>query len=169
MTRKSSFGLVADRNSRVLILGSLPGEVSLQRAEYYAHVQNAFWPLMEAVTSTSLRALAYPERLAALRAAGVALWDVVQSAERMGSLDADIRNHIGNDLVEAIASLPSLLAVAFNGQRASTIGRKRLGSPEDLVLLTLPSSSPAYTMSFERKRAQWLALRPYLRGESQHA
>jgi TDG/mug DNA glycosylase family protein len=159
---KSSFGLVAAEDSRVLILGSLPGERSLQQQEYYAHPQNAFWRLMEAVTGATLVGTAYPERLAALLAAGVALWDVIQSAERVGSLDAAIRNHTGNDLVEAISNLPSLRTVAFNGLRASAIGRKRLGSGDRPALLTLPSSSPAYTMPFEQKRARWLVLRDHL-------
>ncbi len=164
--RKSSFEMVADRRSRVLILGSLPGEKSLQRQEYYAHPQNAFWRLIEAVTETVLMEKAYPERLAALRAAGVAVWDVIRSAERVGSLDAAIRNHTGNDLVKAISTLPALRAVAFNGLRASAIGRKCFGPDQPFALLTLPSSSPAYTMAFEEKRERWLVLRDYLDGEA---
>ena len=159
---KASFGLVADSRSRVLILGSLPGERSLEQQEYYAHPQNAFWRLMEAVTGTALVGKAYPERLAALLASGVALWDVIQSAERVGSLDAAIRNHVGNDLAQAISTLPALRAVAFNGLRASAIGRKRLGLETGLALLTLPSSSPAYTMPFEEKLDRWLGLQNHL-------
>ena len=162
MSLKSSFGLVADRGSRVLILGSLPGEVSLQRGQYYAHPQNAFWRLMEAVTAAPLKDMAYAERLTALKGAGVALWDVVQSAERVGSLDAAIRKHTGNNLAQAVATLPSLRAIAFNGLRASTLGRKLIPPGDGVALLTLPSSSPAYTASFEEKRARWLVLRGYL-------
>lgn len=130
--------------------------------EYYAHPQNAFWRLMETVTGTTLVARAYPDRLDALLAAGVALWDVVRSAKRVGSLDAAIRDHTGNDLAALVETLPRLQAIAFNGLRAAAIGRKLLAPREDLSLLTLPSSSPAYTMAFERKLEQWRALRAYL-------
>ena len=161
---KSSFGMVADRNSRVLILGSLPGEVSLEKAEYYAHPQNAFWRLMEAVIGVPLVGRDYPVRLAILTAAGLALWDVVRAAERKGSLDGAIRNHTGNDLAEAIATLPALRAIAFNGLRASGIGRRLLPTDRGPNLLTLPSSSPAYTAPFQEKRTRWLVLRDYLDG-----
>ena len=166
---KSSFGPAIDRTSRVLILGSLPGEVSLQRGEYYAHPRNGFWPLMQEVTGAPLVGAVYADRLALLRASGVGLWDVIQSAERKGSLDADIRRHTGNDLAEVVSTLPSLRAIAFNGLRASAIGRKLLGPRDDLALLTLPSSSPAFTMSFDRKLERWRALRPHLQVRSAHA
>ena len=87
---------------------------------------------------------------------------MIQSAERVGSLDVAIRNHTGNDLAEAISTSPALRAVAFNGLRASTIGRKLLGADQPLALLTLPSSSPAYTMPFDVKRDRWLVVRDYL-------
>jgi hypoxanthine-DNA glycosylase len=158
----ASFGLVGDVASRVLILGSLPGQRSLQHQQYYAHRQNGFWPLMESVTGMTLVGLDYDERLAALLSAGIALWDVIQSAERVGSLDAAIRNPTANDLTTAIARLPSLRAIAFNGLRASAIGRKSLGPEPGPALLTLPSSSPAYTMPLDQKRDRWLAIRSYL-------
>lgn len=159
---KASFAPVVDAATRVLILGSLPGEVSLARQQYYANPRNQFWALMSAVLETPLPE-AYGERLAALLAAGVGLWDVIRTAERTGSLDADIRNPEPNALRELVGTLPALRAVAFNGGKASAVGRKALGAVPGLALISLPSSSPAHAaLSFERKRAAWLKLRPFV-------
>ena len=161
MTRKQSFGAVADARSRVLILGSLPGERSLQAGEYYAHPGNRFWELVGSVVDRDLRALAYAERLAALAAAGIGLWDSIASARRTGSLDAAIRDAAANDLAGLCATLPELRAVAFNGQAA---GRHAAGVDLGAVArLVLPSSSAAHAgMTYVAKRARWLALRAFL-------
>ncbi|MFN3389918.1 MAG: DNA-deoxyinosine glycosylase, partial [Allosphingosinicella sp.] len=98
MDLKRSFPPVVDANTRVLVLGSLPGEQSLARAQYYAHPRNHFWRLIGAVAGVELAALAYPERLEALRAARIGLWDTVGSARRTGSLDGAIRDHRPNAL-----------------------------------------------------------------------
>jgi hypoxanthine-DNA glycosylase len=158
---KSSFPPVADADARLLILGSLPGEVSLRRSQYYGHPQNQFWRLMAGVLGHALPE-AYDARLAALRAAGVALWDVVRTARREGSLDARIRDHQPNPLRDFVTSLPQLRAVAFNGGTASAIGRRALGEQPGLALISLPSSSPAYTFAFEAKAAAWRPLRSFL-------
>jgi double-stranded uracil-DNA glycosylase len=159
---KASFPPVADSRARILILGSLPGEVSLSRSQYYAHERNQFWRLMARVTGGALQDLAYPDRLAALQAKGVGLWDVVRSADRIGSLDVNIRGHSANDLDELAATLPNLRAIAFNGAKAAQIGRKQLGDDYRLPLIILPSSSPAHAIAFERKEAEWLKLKPFL-------
>jgi hypoxanthine-DNA glycosylase len=159
---KSSFPPVVDRNTRLLILGSLPGEASLLRGEYYAHPRNPFWRLMEGVIATPLVGAPYPARLGALLTAGVGLWDVVRSARRVGSLDADIRDHTANELKALVSTLPKLAAVAYNGATASAIGRRRLGPTTAFAQTTLPSSSPAHAVPFERKAAQWERLRAFL-------
>jgi hypoxanthine-DNA glycosylase len=117
---------------------------------------------MEEVTGASLVKARYPDRLVELKARGVGLWDVIGSAERRGSLDADIASPVANDILKVMSSLSLLQAIAFNGVRAFEIGRRLLGPEERAALLKLPSSSPANTMSFERKRAAWLVLRGYL-------
>lgn len=160
---KRSFPPVFDERSRILVLGSLPGEVSLARAEYYAHPLNQFWPLVGAVLGTDLRALSYPARLEALLARGIGLWDVVGEARRQGSLDGNIRDHSPNDLVGLVSRLPALRAIAFNGGTSARIGRRQLaGLAEPPDFVALPSSSPAYTRPFEEKKAEWLRLRDYL-------
>jgi hypoxanthine-DNA glycosylase len=147
--------------TRLLLLGSLPGEQSLAEARYYANPRNQFWRLVSGVVETDLAALPYPDRLAALLGFGIGLWDSVASAERQGSLDAAIRAHRANPLAELAASLPRLRAVGFNGGTSARIGMKEL-SATSLTLLPLPSSSPAYTLPFEEKRLAWLALKRFL-------
>jgi double-stranded uracil-DNA glycosylase len=159
---KRSFPPVVDEATRVLVLGSLPGEESLARAQYYANPRNQFWRLIGAVVDQDLVALAYEARLAALLEAGLGLWDTVGSATRRGSLDTSIRDHRPNDLAALVRSLPALRAVGFNGGRSASIGLKQLADRADLTLLPLPSSSPAYTARFEDKLGQWLKLRPFL-------
>jgi TDG/mug DNA glycosylase family protein len=161
---KTSFPAVADVRTRVLILGSLPGEASLRAVQYYAHPQNQFWRLMAPVIGQTLAEEPYEARLDRLREAGVGLWDVIRSARRVGSLDAAIRDHEPNSLVHFVAELPSLRAIAFNGGKASQIGRKVLAATgERHVLITLPSSSPAHaSVPFAGKQAAWLALKAYL-------
>jgi hypoxanthine-DNA glycosylase len=158
---KSSFAPVVDEHTRVLILGTLPGEISLRRSQYYANSRNQFWRLVEAVVGRRLPET-YDERLEALRALRIGLWDTVKSADRAGSLDAAIRNHQANPLREFVAELPALQAVAFNGGTAARIGRAQLAGGVRPALVDLPSSSPAFTMAFERKLSAWLELRRFL-------
>ena len=149
--RKSSFAAVVDVRTRVLVLGSLPGEELLRRGEYYAHARNQFWRLMGTVIGEALEARPYPERLEALQAAGVGLWDVVRSAARKGSLDTHIREHEPNALEALVAELPELRAVAFNGGTALRLGRGLLDGVAGVEIVALPSSSPAHTLALECK------------------
>lgn len=156
MTRHASFAPVVDENTRVLILGSLPGAASLAAGRYYAHPQNAFWRLIGGVIGIELAATAYDARLAALLAAGIGLWDVVATARRVGSLDTALREVAGNDLAALVATLPALRLVAFNGKTAAAIGSRALSVATPRVVL--PSSSPAHTLPFGAKEAAWAAL-----------
>jgi hypoxanthine-DNA glycosylase len=157
------FPPVTRPDTRLLVLGSLPGAVSLARQRYYAHPQNQFWRLIGAVIERELVPLDYEARLAALLGAGVGLWDTVAAATRKGSLDADIRLHQASDLAALVETLPELRAVAFNGGTSARIGRRQLQGVAGLALVDLPSSSPAYaSLPFARKREAWLALRAYL-------
>lgn len=165
MSRAAAFAPVVDARTRVLILGSLPGAASLRQREYYAHPQNAFWRLAGAVAGRDLAALPYAERLAALLAARIGLWDVIASADRSGSLDSAIRAPEPAALPDLVAGLPELAAIGFNGVTAARLGRRSLGPvPADgPALLDLPSTSPAHAaMPFAEKLARWSALREYL-------
>lgn len=136
--------------------------MSLARAQYYGNPRNQFWRLMEAAAGLELVALPYEARLESLLAAGVGLWDVIASANRKGSLDTAIRGHQPNALLAFIGTLPLLGAVAFNGGVATKIGMKQLAGASDATLVALPSSSPAYTLAFETKLAEWRQLAAFL-------
>ncbi len=152
---KTGFAPVVDGATRILILGSLPGDASLAAGRYYGHPRNQFWRLMQGVTGLPLERLDYARRLEALRSAGVGLWDVIQSATRPGSLDARIRDHQVNPLAEFVAGLPRLRLVAFNGGKAAGLGRKLLGDTPNLALVDLPSSSPAHAIDYAVKQSAW--------------
>jgi hypoxanthine-DNA glycosylase len=156
-------------DTRLLILGSLPGAASLAAGRYYAHPRNQFWRLMETVVEAPLTALGYEERIARLLDHGAGLWDTVAAARRRGSLDADIRLQAASDLTSLAATLPELRAIAFNGGTAARIGRAQLGDRPNYDLLDLPSSSPAFTRPFAAKAEAWGALRPYLRRRTSEA
>lgn len=163
MTLKHAFAPAVDDRTRLLILGSLPGEASLAARQYYAHPRNAFWRLTGGVIDRpDLHDAAYEVRLAVLRDHGVGLWDVIASAKRSGSLDAAIRSPEAADLRALVAGLPGLRAVAFNGGLAARMGRRVLGDVGDVALIDLPSSSPAHARPLAEKAAAWARLHPFL-------
>jgi hypoxanthine-DNA glycosylase len=160
--RKASFPPVVALDTRVLVLGSLPGEKSLAERRYYAHPQNRFWHLIGKAIGQELGPLGYEERLAALLRAKVGLWDTVASAHRIGSLDAAIREAAHNPLAELAASLPELRAVGFNGKTSARIGMPQLAGTA-LALVPLPSSSPAHaSMPLSEKEKLWSRLADFL-------
>lgn len=158
--RKRCFPPVVNADTRVLILGSLPGEASLAAGQYYAHPRNQFWPLLGSLLQLDLPGLPYAQRLDCLLQHGIGLWDVIAEARRRGSLDTAIRDSQHNDLQQLLASLPKLLLVAFNGKTAGK--QAPLVAGYGVTTLILPSSSPAFTLPFADKQAAWQALAPYL-------
>ncbi len=160
MPRVHSFAPVANRNAEVLILGSMPGEASLRACRYYAHPQNAFWPIVGEVVGFD-PALPYTRRLTALKAARIALWDVLRSCHREGSLDTRIRrsDEVANDFEKFFRTHPRIVRVLFNGGRAAECYRRhvlRNGIATGLVYERLPSTSPANaSWSRARKAAAW--------------
>jgi double-stranded uracil-DNA glycosylase len=156
------FPPIADPHARVLILGSLPGQVSLQRQQYYALPQNAFWKIMERLFGAG-PALPYEERVQALVRNGIALWDVCAAAQRPGSLDASIVHSsvVPNDLAAFIETHPGIGLICFNGGKAAELYRRLVlpGLPATVRAIryeTLPSTSPAHAaMPFEEKLTRW--------------
>ena len=144
-----AFPPLVDEHAHTLILGSMPGEASLQAGQYYAHPRNGFWPIVAEVLGFAAD-LPYPERCAALLARGCALWDVLATCERAGSLDADIRNGTPNNFPAFFADNPRITRVFFNGStaegefRRKVMPRLELGEGRPLTLCRLPSTSPAY-------------------------
>lgn len=157
--RKLAFPPSVDADTRLLILGSLPGDASIRQGEYYAHHGNAFWSLMGDILGEELRSAPYATRLKRLRMRGVGLWDVIESADRAGSLDSSIRGAELRDLGAFVDRLPALRAIAFNGKTATQHGRRQLGGRCDLALIDLPSSSGAYaSLSRAAKRDAWMRI-----------
>ncbi|MBM4062446.1 MAG: DNA-deoxyinosine glycosylase [Planctomycetes bacterium] len=164
MPTVSSFPPIAAPRARVLIVGSMPGEASLRAGRYYAHPHNAFWPVVGAFCGFAPD-LPYAARTARLRAAGIALWDVLQSCERDGSLDASIvaASERPNDFAGFLAAQPRIRAVLCNGGKAFAAFRRAvlpgLGArATDLEVLRLPSTSPAHaSRSRAAKQRLWHA------------
>ena len=161
MPRLQGLQDITTTRTRVLILGSLPGVASLSAARYYAHPQNGFWRLVGGVIGCDLAAMDYTDRLDALNNARIGLWDVIASAERLGSLDAAIRSPATTDLSSLIDRLPDLKAIAFNGAVASRLGRRVLSTPT-VALIDLPSSSAAHARPLSEKAAIWATLGEFI-------
>ena len=158
--RKEGLPPVLGRAARVLILGSFPGEASLAAGQYYAHPRNHFWPLLAALLDVPLPAMSYRERLAALRANGIGLWDVIVACERRGSLDGAIRLAERGDIGRVRRASPAVTLVCFNGKTAA----RALPAWRDAGYATraLPSSSPAYTRPFAEKLEAWRSISDFL-------
>ncbi|WP_412556296.1 DNA-deoxyinosine glycosylase [Thauera chlorobenzoica] len=168
--RVRSFAPVFRADARVLVLGSMPGAASLAAAQYYAHPRNAFWSIMGALFGAGPQ-LPYTDRLERLVAAGVALWDVIGSCARAGSLDSAIApdSVVPNDFVALFAACPQLSAVFFNGAAAEAAFRRhvqRAAATPPLRLARLPSTSPAHAArGFEAKLEAWQTLRAAAAGD----
>ena len=149
MKRLRGFPPIADRRARVLILGSMPGEASLAAGEYYAYRHNQFWRIAGVICGFAPDA-PYARRTAALKRHGIALWDVLESCIRPGSLDSAIREDSirVNDFVSFLAAHPAIRRVCFNGRKAEHTWRRRvlpsLPAARKLEYRLLPSTSPAH-------------------------
>jgi hypoxanthine-DNA glycosylase len=158
VNRLRSFPPVADAQATRLILGSMPGKESLRQQQYYAHPHNAFWKIMGELCGAH-PGLPYPQRLQALKAAHIALWDVLHTCEREGSLDSDIEAEEANDFASFFARHPRITQVYFNGAKAEQSFRKFVLGKQalpPLELVRLPSTSPAHAgMRYEEKLKAW--------------
>jgi len=169
MSLIESFPPVETPGARVLILGSMPGRFSLERQQYYAHPRNSFWFIMGALFSFPVTT-PYEDRLEILRGNGVALWDVIGSCSRSGSLDSDIDDSSLqlNDIAAFVADHLHIKAVFFNGSKAEQAYLRYIApmlgkrGGEKLICRRLPSTSPAHAgMSREQKLAEWRIVRKY--------
>jgi hypoxanthine-DNA glycosylase len=160
--RVRSFPPLAGADARILILGSMPGRVSLEHNEYYAHPRNAFWRIMGDCFGCGPE-LAYAERARCLQGHGVAVWDVLKSCIRAGSLDSDIDadSERPNDVRAFLRAHRQLRFIYFNGGKAEQAFRKHLGARiarefPQLSRARLPSTSPAHAgLSYLAKLRAW--------------
>ena len=153
--RIASFDPVAAPDARVLILGTMPSVESLRQSFYYAHPRNAFWPMLARILAEPEPASVEEKKTLLLRHR-IALWDVAQSCVRPGSLDSAIRDALPNDVPGLLKRCPEIKTILFNGATAQSLYRKLIGDvPAGLRSVRMPSTSPAYTLKFEAKRATW--------------
>jgi TDG/mug DNA glycosylase family protein len=154
VTRLRGLPPIIDERARVLILGSFPSAASLAARHYYAHRQNQFWRVLAAILDRPLVDADYVAKQAAVKEAGLAIWDVYASCEREGSLDTAIRAGEANRFERLARLAPRLIRVCFNGRTAARFERQI--SALGYRTLVLPSTSPANAgWSFERKLDVW--------------
>ena len=155
------FPPIARPDATILILGSLPGQRSIDAGQYYAHPQNTFWKIMSSLYGIDG---SYEERCGRLAERKIALWDVLASSVRPGSLDASIRTDTAtaNDFAQFLVAHANIGLIAFNGQKAQQLFRKfvRMEDEDDplqhIESKVLPSTSPAYAaMPFSGKLSAW--------------
>jgi hypoxanthine-DNA glycosylase len=159
---KRSFPPIVDARARLLVLGTLPGEESLRRVEYYAHPRNLFWPIVFALFGATPPA-DYRQRLDFVAARGIALWDVCAMAERRASLDSEIKREVPNPLHDLLDAHPGIAAVAFNGGGARRLYDRHFERRPNLAYLALPSTSPAHaSLNFMQKLERWQPVRKAL-------
>jgi double-stranded uracil-DNA glycosylase len=161
------FPPIAGHRAHTLILGSLPGQRSLQLQQYYAHPQNAFWKIIAEVFDAGSSPLPYTRRVKILTDHQIAVWDVLAAAERPGSLDSSIvsASALANDFRGFFRAHPQIRRVFFNGRKAEELYRRfvlpDLGTGfEELRYECLPSTSPAHAgMTFAKKLEHWRRIR----------
>lgn len=163
----SSFEPIVDEKCRVLILGTMPGVMSLKKQQYYGYDQNAFWRIMYGLFDRKPDD-EYEMRKAFVLQHHIAVWDVLMACEREGSSDSDIKNPVPNDFAALYKSYPNLVNVCFNGGPAERLYRRFVEKPGTMLFggknyYGLPSTSPAYTIRFENKFEQWKLLLKLLR------
>lgn len=140
-----SFKPNIDENSKILILGSMPGVKSLEEQQYYAHPQNRFWKVMGMFCNTkNLPDLNYKNKLKVLLNNKIALWDVIESCNREGSLDTDIKNEIPNNIPDLLKQYPNIKGIIFNGGKSYSAFKKHFPKLlKQYKCYKMPSSSPA--------------------------
>jgi hypoxanthine-DNA glycosylase len=165
MAQVHSFPPIVSAASRVLILGTMPGSVSLQAKEYYAHPRNAFWRIMGELFGAR-PSLPYEERVAVILSAGVALWDSVEACIRPGSMDKSIIDEAPNNFAAFFAAWPDISHVFFNGAKSEAVFRRHVLptlAGDRRTYARLPSTSPAHAgMTLEAKVQAWSAVRKAL-------
>ena len=155
MQKISSFPPIANKDSKILILGSIPGVKSLEMQQYYAHPQNKFWKIICEIFNEEFTTN-YQQRIEILEKHHIALWDVIDTCERKGSLDSEIRNEEANKIEELLQNFPNIKAIFCNGQKSHKNLQKILGKKFRLPIIVLPSTSPAYAgLSYFDKLNLW--------------
>ena len=162
MQKISSFLPIINKDSEILILGSIPGAKSLEMQQYYAHPQNKFWRIIFELFN-EIFTTDYTEKIQILEKHHIALWDVIDTCERKGSLDSEIRNEEANKIGELILNYPNIKVIFCNGQKSYKNLLRILPNDFHLPIIALPSTSPAHaSLTYEEKLISWLKIKNYL-------
>ena len=151
----NSFSPYINNETKILILGTMPGVQSLEKQEYYAHPRNHFWKIMYTLFSELPIAVAFDEKIKLLQEHHIGLWDVLENCERKGSLDIHIKNQKVNDFDSLFEKYPQIRKIIFNGKESHRYFFKTFGQIKGITYYVMPSTSPANTMSFDKKRELW--------------
>lgn len=152
---KTSFDPISNTNTTILILGTMPGDKSLELGEYYGHSRNKFWKIISTITNNDLPRT-YFDKKALLLKSKIGIWDVAHKANRKGSLDTAIENEEPNDLEDFITKHKNLKVIGFNGTKSQSLFDKYFDRKSGIKYVTLPSTSPANTgINFENICKLW--------------
>lgn len=151
----ASFPPIVSPESSTLILGTMPGAMSLQMQEYYAYKQNQFWKIMFTLFSDGHVPSLFIEKVGLLQQNQIALWDVLAHCERKGSLDIHIKNHTENDIPALLNAYPKINKILFNGKESHRYFMKKFGEIDGIRFHVTPSTSPANTTKFDEKLVAW--------------
>ncbi len=152
---KKAFPPIVDDSSKIMILGTMPGEKSLLLQEYYGNRGNQFWKIIFEMFGRPL-SHNYEEKIMLLKEKGIALWDVLQFCEREGSLDSNIKNELPNDFDRFYRKYQNIKVVFFSSKNAALYYDKYVGRKEGITYIILPSPSGANaTKSYAEKLKEW--------------
>ena len=150
-----SFPPFVNATTEILILGTMPGIASLEKQEYYAHPRNHFWKIIYTLLNSLPIAENFEEKISLLQNHKIGLWDVLENCERKGSLDIHIKNHKENDFEMLLEEFSGITKIVFNGKESHKYFFKKSGQIKGITYYVMPSTSPANTMSFEKKLEIW--------------
>ena len=141
--------------TEILILGTMPGIASLEKQEYYGNPRNHFWKIIYTLFNNLPVSQVFDEKIKFLKNHKIGLWDVLENCERKGSLDIHIKNHKENDFDMLFEEFPGIKKIVFNGKESHKFFVKKFGQIKGITYYVMPSTSPANTMSFEKKVEIW--------------
>ncbi len=151
----TSFAPIINSETKILILGTIPGITSLAKQEYYGHPRNHFWTILFRLLDTMPIPDAFEEKVKTLQNHKIGLWDVLKNCKRQGSLDIHIKKPVENDFEGLLKQCPSINKIVFNGKESHRYFFKKFGQIQGITYFVLPSTSPANTMPLEKKFEIW--------------
>ncbi len=157
--RKRGLAKVVNKNTKIMIIGSFPSEISLKRKEYYANPRNQFWKIVSALLKVDVQNISYEKKLKLLLKNCIGLWDSIDSCKRQGSQDMTITCERLNDFEVLFEEYPGIKVVFCNGKKAykSFSTFFRLG----VKVVCLPSSSSAHAIPFKDKVKKWKKIKKF--------